>query len=158
MPDLTIPPSPTTVSPAAVALVKRFEGLQLAAYPDPGTGDSPWTIGYGHTGPEVTVGVTITEELAEALLRDDLDRAAAAVLELVTVPLAQHQLDALASFAFNVGLSNLAGSMLLRYLNAGDYDAVPYQLRRWVLANGRTLPDPVARRDAEAMMWFGLEP
>ena len=30
-------------------LTKISEGLRTEAYPDPGTGGDPWTIGYGHT-------------------------------------------------------------------------------------------------------------
>ncbi len=37
----------------AVKLVQGAEGLRLTAYPDPGTGGAPWTVGWGHTGPEV---------------------------------------------------------------------------------------------------------
>ncbi len=31
----------------ALPLVKRFEGCRLTAYPDPESGDEPWTIGWG---------------------------------------------------------------------------------------------------------------
>ncbi|HID1023608.1 TPA: glycoside hydrolase family protein, partial [Klebsiella michiganensis] len=38
------------ISNNGIALIKRFEGCRLTAYPDPGTGGAPWTIGYGWTG------------------------------------------------------------------------------------------------------------
>ena len=53
-------------------LIKHFEGCRLTAYPDPGTGGDPWTIGYGHTGPDVYLGVTITQAEADHLLKQDL--------------------------------------------------------------------------------------
>ena len=56
------------ISPAGLDLIKKFEGLRLAAYPDPATGGEPWTIGYGHTGPEVHRGLTWTHDQAEAAL------------------------------------------------------------------------------------------
>ena len=51
------------ISPIGLDLIKRFEGLKLAAYPDPGTGAEPYTIGYGHTG---GVKPSDTYTLAEA--------------------------------------------------------------------------------------------
>ena len=69
------------------------------------------------------------------------------------VPLAQHQFDALVSFVFNVGGGAFRESTLLRELNAGDYDAVPRELNRWVKAGGRTLPGLVRRRGAEGVLF-----
>ena len=66
------PAAPISDIPAAVAvampLVKDFEGCRLSAYPDPGTGAEPWTIGWGTTtyydGTPVKAGDTISQELA----------------------------------------------------------------------------------------------
>ena len=62
-------------SDAGLALIKAFEGLETAAYPDPGnriTGE-PWTIGYGHTR-GVRRGDTCTEEQATAFSNSTLLR------------------------------------------------------------------------------------
>ena len=88
---------------AAVDLEKEAEGLRLTAYPDPATGGAPWTIGYGHTGPDVRPGLRITNAQAEQLLQADLDTAAAVVDRAVTVELTDRQRGALVSFVFNVG-------------------------------------------------------
>jgi lysozyme len=53
-----------------------MRGAGSSAYPDPGTGGAPWTIGYGHTGPDVTPGKRITETQATDYLRSDLAIAA----------------------------------------------------------------------------------
>lgn len=37
------------ISEKGITLIKEFEGCSLTAYPDPGTGGDPWTIGYGWT-------------------------------------------------------------------------------------------------------------
>lgn len=71
----------------------------------------------------------------------------------VTVPLQQHQVDALVSFVFNVGGGAFAESTLLRELNAGHYDAVPRELPRWVKADGKTLAGLVRRRQAEGTLF-----
>ncbi len=110
-------------------LIKEREACKLEAYPDPGTGGEPWTIGVGHTG-GVKPGDRITEAEAMDLLRKDLEWCEAAV-NLVKVPLEQHQFDALVSFVFNVGQGAFAASTMLRLLNAGKYAEVPAQFDRW---------------------------
>src|SRR5690606_10277826 len=71
-----------TVSDAGIALIKRFEGCRLSAYPDPGSGGEPWTIGWGTTridGQPVRSGMTISQAQADELLRADVARYAAEV-------------------------------------------------------------------------------
>jgi lysozyme len=79
-------------------------------------------------------------------LRQDAQRFEAAVNEGVRVGLSQAQFDALVSFAYNVGANAFLGSTLLRRLNAGEYRAVPAEMKRWT--NGG-LPGLVRRRNAE---------
>ena len=133
-------------------LVKRFEGLSLSAYPDPGTGDDPWTIGYGHTD-GVNRGDLITQEEADNFLAKDLDKFNKGVSKLVTVDVNQYQFDALVSFAFNVGLNNLKNSTLLKYVNTKFYTAAGNELLRWTRANGKVMNGLVKRREAE-LNWY----
>lgn len=49
-----------------------FEGFKNAAYPDPLTGGAPWTIGVGHTGPEVFRGLTWSDDKVNQVLDQDL--------------------------------------------------------------------------------------
>ncbi|UFH49936.1 lysozyme [Pseudomonas sp. KNUC1026] len=139
-------------SPRGLDLIKSSEGLHLRAYPDPGTGAEPWTIGYGSTGC-VSAGMTITVAQAEQRLQNDLSRVEAAVTRLATVPLTQGQFDALVSFTYNVGEGNLARSTLLRLVNTGEPAAAAEQFGRWVRAGGRVLPGLVTRRAAERAMF-----
>jgi lysozyme len=134
------------------ALTRSFEGLRLKAYQDSA---GVWTIGYGHTGPEVHHGQCISEIEAEALLRSDLASAVRAVQRAVQVDLAQHQFDALVDFCFNVGRGNLLGSSLLRYVNQGEFDSAAVQFGLWVHAGGKVLPGLVRRRAAEAALFSG---
>lgn len=143
-------------SQRGVDLIKRHEGLRLTAYPDPATGGEPWTIGYGTTA-GVRPGMTISSARAEEMLQADLPRFEAAVSRLVTVPLDQHQFDALVSFTYNLGEGNLRSSTLLKKLNAGDYAAAAAQFERWVTAAGKPLPGLVKRRAAERAMFEGAE-
>lgn len=145
------------VSDEAIEHIKRWEGLRLEAYPDPGSKNGePWTIGYGHTSDDflrVTRGLVITQEQADAALAYDIREAIEKIGALVTVPLTENQLGALVSFVFNVGPAAFARSTLLKRLNAGDYNAVPVQLAKWVYNDGKKMPGLVNRRAAEAGLW-----
>lgn len=140
-------------------------GPQLAAYDD-ATGQpvnpgarvrGTLTIGVGHTGPDVTPGLRITRERAEALLAQDLNRAERAVEQAVKVTLSDRQFGALVSFAFNVGTGAFAGSTLLKKLNRGDYGAVPAELGKWTRTRigGKSVTSPglIKRRALEAEYW-----
>jgi len=109
------------VSQRGIDLIKQSEGLKLSAYPDPGTGGAPWTIGYGSTA-GVTRGMTITKERAEQMLQRDVEKFGDEVSRLVKVRLCQHQFDALVCLIYNIGAGAFADSTLLRKLNAGDYE------------------------------------
>jgi lysozyme len=139
-------------SNTGLALTRSFEGLRLEAYQDSA---GIWTVGYGHTGPEVHGGQRITEIQAEALLRSDLSSAVRAVQKAVLVNLAQHQFDALVDFCFNVGRGNFFGSSLLRYVNQGEFDNAAVQFGLWVHAGGKVIPGLVRRRAAEAALFSG---
>lgn len=142
------------LSPNGVELIKHFEGCKLTAYR---CSADVWTIGYGSTGPHVYEGLSITEEYAEELLRDDLLRFESGVLSAVTVPINQDQYDALVSFAFNVGLGNLKSSTLLRKLNSRNYVGAGNEFQRWNRAKGRVLNGLTRRRHAESRLFQGLD-
>lgn len=128
--------------------IAAHEGLRLVAYPDPGTGGEPWTIGVGHTG-GVKPGQRITHEQALQFLAEDLWIAEAAVSSKVTAPLTQNQFDALVSLVFNIGAGAFGGSTLLRLLNLRDYAGAAAQFLRWNKAGGREMPGLTRRRADE---------
>jgi lysozyme len=140
--------------PKGLALIREFEGCELKAYKD---AIGVWTVGYGHTAsagfPTPKAGMTITATEADEILKRDLTKYEKAVCDAVKVPLSQEQFDALVSFAFNCGPANLRSSTLLKKLNAGDYAAVPTQLKRWNKAGGKVLKGLTRRREAEAFLW-----
>jgi lysozyme len=136
-----------TYSEAGLAFTRRFEGLRLTAYPDAA---GVWTIGYGHTGPGVHEGLTITEHQAEVFLECDIARAAAGVNRLVTAPIAQNQFDALVDFAFNLGVAALSSSVLLRHLNSGEFASAADEFLKWDHSKGRIISGLLLRREAEA--------
>ena len=141
------------ISARGLKLIADFEGLRLKAYPDPGTGNEPWTIGYGTTvypdGRKVKKGDVITQVQALDYLKQDVKKFATSVTQVVTVPLNQNRFDALVSFTYNLGAGALARSSLLRKLNAREYEAAAAEFDKWVYAGGRVLPGLVTRRKAE---------
>ena len=137
---------------AGEALIKSFEGYSLRAYPVPGTGGAPWTIGWGHTGPGIGLGTTITPDQAEGYFSSDLLRFCQAVQTMAPVA-TDNQFAALVSFAYNCGVQNLKGSTLLRLHNTGDYAGAAGQFGLWVHSDGQVLDGLVTRRAAEARLY-----
>lgn len=94
----------TDISQNCIDLIKKFEGLYLEAYKL--EGESKYTIGYGHSTDKVYAGQVITKQQAEDYLKQDLKTAINCVNKL-NLKLNQNQFDALVSFTFNCGNSNL---------------------------------------------------
>jgi GH24 family phage-related lysozyme (muramidase) len=141
------------------------EGFSDELYDDPA---GHCTIGFGHLvhkgkcngtdATELKYAMGIGRQEGETLLRQDVQRFAQLVNRTVLVPLTQAQFDALVDFAYNVGFKAFRSSTLLNKLNAGDYAAVPAQLRRFVKAGGVEQAGLVRRRAREAEMFAsGLE-
>ena len=141
------------ISKEGIALIKKFEGCKLESYLC--AANVP-TIGYGSTK-GIEMGMTISQERAEELLLEDLEVYEDAVEKSVTVPLSQHQFDALVSWTFNLGGANLNASTMLKVLNRGAYEDVPYQMKRWNKAGGKVLEGLVRRREAEALLFEGKD-
>ena len=129
-----------------INLIKHFEGCELEAYKCPA---GVWTIGYGHIK-GVQQGDVITEQQADDMLVEELEEYDNYLHNLVNCPLNQNQFDALVSWVYNLGSSNLQASTLLKVLNAGDYAGVPAQMLRWNKAGGKVLEGLTRRRQAEA--------
>lgn len=136
-----------------ISLIKKFEGCRLEPYL---CSAGVLTIGYGHTKTAVE-GQNWSQEHAEEMLQLDLEEFENYVEELVAVPLTQHQFDALVAWTFNLGPANLKASTMLRVLNEGKYEDVPYQMQRWNKAGGKVLEGLIRRRKAEALLFEGQE-
>ena len=138
-------------SAEGIALIKKFEGLELDSYQ---CSANVWTLGYGHTQ-GVAEGDSCSEEAAEIILVNDLKEFETYVTAFVDVELDQNQFDALVAWTFNLGPTNLRTSTLLKKLNAGDYNDVPSEIKRWNRAGGQVLDGLIRRREAEALLFAG---
>jgi len=145
----------------AVALIKEFEGCHLEAYPDPGSGGDPWTIGWGATGPGIRKGVTWTQEQADTRLAADVDRFLEGVMKAVNAEAAHpepQEIGAMTSLAYNIGLSAFQASTLLRMYNAGNKAGAAAQFLRWNRAGGRVMRGLTRRREAEKALFERAKP
>ena len=140
------------VSGRGLTEITRSEGVRLCAYPDPGTGGAPWTIGYGHTK-GVVKGQTITMYQAISFLQEDLTWVEKCIEDNVTVKLNQNQFDALVSFIFNIGCGAFHKSTLLKLLNEGKYALAQKEFAKWNKAGGRVMGGLVARRKRESELF-----
>ena len=142
-------------SQSGISLIKGFEGKRLNAYDD---GVGVWTIGFGTikypNGVRVKKGDTCTEAQAESYLKNDLVKFENAINRLVKVPLNQNQFDALSSFTYNLGETNLSSSTLLKKLNAKDYAGTADQFLRWNKAGGKVMNGLTRRREAERNLFL----
>lgn len=143
-----------TYSSNGLALTKSFEGLRLDAYQDSA---GVWTIGYGHTGPDIREGLVWTQERADAELLEDTGLAQACVNKAVTSEINQNQFDAMVDFTFNAGRGNFVSSTLLGKVNVSDFAGAAAQFALWVHAGSEVVAGLVSRRKAEAEL-FSLTP
>jgi lysozyme len=176
------------ISQVGIELIQRFESCELEAYPDPGSElgcicgqhglkmyeyrsienwkalkGHPWTIGWGHTGPEVVPGLRWTRRQADRTFEIDLLVYERGVTSLLTRDVTQNCFDALVSFAYNCGLDidsdtvaeGLGDSTLLRLVNSGEFSAAADEFLKWDTSNGRKLNGLHTRRLCERALFRG---
>ncbi len=140
-----------------VAVMHYFEQCRLKAYPDPGTGAAPWTIGWGDTGPDVVPGLTITQDEADSRFAKRLTREfEPGVLDAVQQNVTQAQYDGMVCLAYNIGMGNFRSSTLLRKFNLGDVAGADAQFLVWNKAGGKVMLGLRRRRAAEQALFRGM--
>lgn len=140
------------VSTAGMKMIQSFEGLRLRAYKD--IVGIP-TIGYGHTGKDVKMGMVITKAQAEEIMRVDLAWFEQAVDGLIQVKVTQNQFDAMVSLTYNIGGNAFADSTLLRKFNRGDVQGAADEFLRWNKAGGKEVQGLTRRRHRERDHFLG---
>jgi lysozyme len=134
------------ISEAGLTKLIKREGIRYKAYKDT---KGIWTIGVGHTGPEVKEGLVWSWGQVMDTLKRDILHAEDAVNRYVGVPLEQHQFDALVSFVFNVGASAFNNSTLLKLLNEKLYDLAGLAFMMW-----NKPPEIISRRKSEQLQFL----
>ena len=134
------------ISENGMRMIEQFEGLRLTAYK---VGKEKfYTIGYGHTGSDVSAGMTITQEQAETYLRQDVKEAEAAVNKYSGYGFTQNQFDALVSFAYNVGNIDQLTAKGTRSI-----EQISAKLPEYVYSSGVKMRGLVNRRAAEKALF-----
>ena len=143
-------------SKKGIELIKKFEGCELNAYPDPGTGDAPWTIGYGNTyyanGKKVKKGDKITKIQAEELLLMLLPKYESIIAKNVKATLSQNQFDALVSFCWNTGGSHDLFKMINEQKT--NQEIYAWYTTHYIKSGGKEMPGLIKRRKIEADLFI----
>lgn len=156
-PEPVVRSGESPVSQPLAEFLKAWEGCSLTPYRDAA---GLWTCGYGHLLLPNEPREPWTRERADEQLRRDIASKAADVAAMVYAPLRPFQIDALVSFAFNLGSGALKGSTLLRCVNKGEFPGAAAEFAKWRNARdpntGRlvVLEGLVKRREAERRMWL----
>lgn len=137
------------------AFIASFEAIYLEAYPDPGTGGEPITIGVGHTaaagGMRPRLGDIIPLSRAFSMFAEDMAKFERGVTRAIAVTQSQAQFDALVSFHFNTGA--IATGSVDEKINAGNSSAALATLGRYTRAAGRVMAGLETRRRAEVELY-----
>ncbi|MCT6819462.1 MAG: lysozyme [Bombella apis] len=147
----------------AFALISHFEGCRLTPYRCPA---GRWSIGYGATrlldGSAVTETTeALTPNEADALLQANIHILCGQISALTAGhSLQPYQMAALISFSYNVGITGLKTSTLLRRLLMDDLQGAANEFLRWDkmhIADGSMVESPglLKRREAERAMFLG---
>ena len=157
-----------SISEAGIQLIKSFEGCHNSPYKCPAT---LWTIGYGRVLYPDQARLKTNERASyplrsehnrvfandeiDSLLEADLLRFSQGVLRYCPAAADnQCHLDAMVSFAYNVGLGNLQSSTLRMKYNRADYDGAADEFLKWTKAGGKVLNGLVRRREAERALFL----
>lgn len=137
----------------AAPFIKDFEGRSLVAYRCPA---GIWTIGSGHTGPDVHQGMTITDAMADELLMDDILKVVRGLARFVNVPVTEGQFIALTSLGFNIGVTKMTRQCpkLMRAVNACDTEEAARQFLDITRSGVVVLKGLVRRRQAESDLYL----
>ena len=144
-------------SNAGVLFTEHAEGCKLTAYQDQ---KGVWTIGTGHTGPEVVEGLVITQGQADVYLSSDMETATAGVnaaLSGVIDTITQGEFDACVDLAFNIGVHAFTESTVCRCLNAGDLAGARAAFLLWDKCGGQYNQGLFNRRTAEVADLFNSQ-
>lgn len=150
-------------SEIAAGIIAKWEGMatklpdgRYQAYPDPGTGGKPWTIGVGTTGPDVGPDTIWTRDKCLDRFHADLAKFASGVAKAIgDAPTTQANFDAMTSLAYNIGLGAFGDSTLLKKHKAGDFTGAAAQFDKWIRADGKPMQGLRARRWDERRLYEG---
>jgi lysozyme len=160
------------VSKEGLKLLKHHEGFRKKPYL---CAAKIWTIGYGHALYADQMRIPSTPEGMErrkafplkpehnrvwsveeidALLVKDVERFERAVLRFISVPLKQHEFDAVISATYNLGPGWLQRSQVRQKINRGDKKGAMESLLKYNKGGGKVLRGLDNRRKDEVALFM----
>ncbi|HEI6729932.1 lysozyme [Yersinia aleksiciae] len=133
----------------AIVLLGGSEGLEGREYTPYRDVVGVLTVCDGHTGKDIIPRKRYSDAECDALLHQDLLPVFAAIDRIVNVPISDFRKAALASFGYNVGITAMTNSTMVKKLNRGDTSGACDELRRWIKAGGKVWKGLVNRREVE---------
>lgn len=163
------------LQPECYEIVKHYESLHDGDLTEIGLQPKLdplgiWTVGWGHAVVDPVTGKqlkgldtrgrayelfgNLTEIQAQLWLERDMNEFGKAVLRACSVTPTNHQLGAMTSFAYNLGIYSLLKSQLIRKFNSKDFEGAALEFRKWVNGGGQKMKGLVARRESEAVYFL----
>ncbi|HDL7099786.1 lysozyme [Yersinia enterocolitica] len=133
----------------AIVLLGGSDGLEGREYTPYRDVVGVLTVCDGHTGKDIIPSKRYSDAECDALLHQDLIPVFAAIDRIVNVPMSDFRKAALASFGYNVGITAMTNSTMVKKLNRGDTSGACNELRRWIKAGGKVWKGLVNRREVE---------
>lgn len=142
----------------AIKIIKTFEGFNEKAYPDPETGEGPYTLGYGTQyypdGSPVKKGHCCTKQKAMEYLLKEVNVIGKEIQSL-NLGLDSSMLEALISFVHSIGWHPFLYSNIIdicekeNWINAGE------EMTRWIFDNQhQVIGNLIERRREEVALFF----
>ena len=141
------------ISERGLNLIKSYEGCRLTAY-KPVQTEQYYTIGWGHYGPDVYAGMSITQDQADNMLREDVKYYADAVDRYNSrFNFTQEEFDALTSFTYNCGVGSLQAVMSC----CNTKQEIAEECKLYNKGGGIILAGLVRRREEEYQLFMSGE-
>jgi lysozyme len=142
----------------AIKLIKKYEGFSEKAYPDPCTGTTPYTLGFGTQyypdGAPVRQGHCCTEHKATEYLHHEVEVINEELLRL-NLGLDQSMVNALVSFVHSIGWEPFLYSPMIDVIEVEDWRGAADQITRWIFDHQyRVVGGLLDRRREESLLFL----
>ena len=144
----------------ALNLIRKYEGFNEKAYPDPSTGGEPYTIGFGTQfypdGSPVKRGQCCSQEKALEYLFHELS-VIDTQLSKLNLGLDNSMRQALLSFIHSIGWEPFLYSAVIDYIEHEDFCAVTEEIGRWIFGEEHQVIGGLLQRRREEVQLFLTE-
>ena len=143
---------------SAINLIRKYEGFSQRAYPDPNSGITPYTIGYGTQyypdGAPVKAGQRCTEEKALEYLFNEI-YVINKELSKLNLCLDDYMKQALISFIHSVGWESFLYSQIIDCIENENFAGVCEDIGRWIFdENYQIIGGLLDRRKEEVKLFL----